>query len=98
MRNDAKNHTPVFLDGPAERPFDVIEHVDAVGRSQTAFLQAVGQVVALKVLGLIAAEEAAAGPVAAVARNHIQPHAAARHVRRGAAGRVDHFLAHRAVK
>ena len=88
----------VLLDRSAEGTFDVPELIDAVGRLQTAGLEVRRQVVGLEVLVLIAGEHGAAVPVAAVARDHVQADPAARDVGAGAAGRVDHFLAHRAVE
>ena len=88
----------VLLDRSPERSLEVGQLVDAVGRLQTAGLQLVRQVVRPEAVVLIACKKAAVQRVAAVFRNHIEPHATARDVRRGAAGRIDHLLAHRAVE
>src|SRR5438046_1389737 len=74
----------VLLDRSAEGTFDVPELIDAVGRLQTAGLEVRRQVVGLEALVLIAGEQGAAVPVAAVARDHVQADPAARDVGAGA--------------
>ena len=88
----------VLLDRSAQRTLDVIEQIDAVGSLNAASLQVIREVARLEALVLVTEKAGATQFVAAVPRDHVQPDAAAGHVGRGAAGGVDHFLAHRAVE
>ena len=88
----------VLLDRATERALDVVQLADAVAGPEAAVHQVLRDVVALEALSLVAEEQAAARLVAAVARNHVESHAAAGDVGRRAARRVDHLLAHRAVE
>ncbi len=96
MKRPRREEEPhlVLLDRSAERGLDIGQSVDAIGGFQAARFQVVGEVVGLEALVLIAGKGAPAEMIAAVFRNHVQPHPTARHVGRRAAGRVDHFLAH----
>ena len=87
----------VLHDGTALADREVADVLGAVALGHTQRLQPVGQVVALPLAGAIVGRQAAAEPVAALARDHVERDAAARTVGADATGLVARLLDHRVV-